>query len=299
MSCATTLGPGLAGLSAAIQTGTIANSALFAQYCQSCSNRSTDGTLRAAIRAIDNKAMCQVMCCCKTQPQRQNCVRETLDAADALLGGQSRYKAEISYNMRTADGVPTPFMHRVNGQDTTVRSERWQTRAQQEIPGYRSNAGHVRRPDVVIVNDPTRPPTQDNIAQVVEMKFAGDVEQPGQYAAYEDIAGSATRFRVQEEAGCACNGRGDGRPYPIPVPVAAPAPNRGRQPAGNWWEIPAWGVVTVVGAVATVAAVLVPFDGPAGEIAAGAGTAAAAARFAAAWGRVFGPAATAATAGAR
>jgi hypothetical protein len=31
----------------------------------------------------------------------------------------------------------------------------------------------VRRPDAVIVNDPTQPPTQGNIKKVVEIKFQG------------------------------------------------------------------------------------------------------------------------------
>ena len=46
-------------------------------------------------------------------------------------------------------------------------------------------------------------------------------------------------------------------------------------------------VVTAVAAEATVALVAVPFDCPAGEIATGTGTVAAAARTAAAFGRIF------------
>jgi hypothetical protein len=287
--CAETLGPGLAGLSAAIQQGTIAGSQLFAEYCQSCPKTLTTAAYNAAIKAIDDKAMCQVMCCCKNTQYRQECVKETLDKADDLLGGKSRYKAEISYNMRV--NPPTPFMHRENGVNTTRRSEYWQTRAANEIPGYQSGAGHVRRPDVVIVNDPEKPPTRSNINRIVEMKFAGDTEGYGQYDAYRQIAGPRGKFDVIEQDDCDCNDqRGKKLPLPIPVQVT----QRQKAPDGKWYEIPVWGVVTAVAAVATVAAFLVPFDGPLGEAAAGSATVASAARFAAAWGRVFGPAAAAA-----
>ncbi len=286
MSCAQTLGPGLAGLSAAIQTGQIYGSALFAQYCKTCPKQGNSPASRAAIRAIDDKAMCQVMCCCGGVPLHQQCVRETLDTADRLLGGHSRYKAEVSYNMMTRP--PSPFMHRVNGAMSTVRSENWQYRAAQEIANYRPGSGMVRRPDVVIVDNPLLPPTQDNIARVVEMKFGNDVEQPGQFAAYNRIAGSADKFSVVSDTDCDCKNE-KGKKVPLPIPVAVPAPQQQRQ--GNWWEIPAWGVATVVMGIVTVVAVLSPFEGPAGDIAAGAGTAASAARFAAAWSRVFGPAA--------
>ncbi len=52
----------------------------------------------------------------------------------------------------------------------------------------------VRRPDVVIVNDPTKPPTQDNIKQVVEIKFPPDKMDERQELAYIRIAGDETKL---------------------------------------------------------------------------------------------------------
>lgn len=292
MSCAEQLGPGLAGLSAAIQTGQIYGSELFNAYCTQCPQQLTDAARDAAIDAIDDKAMCQVMCCCKSASYKQVCVQETLDKADGLLGGTSRYKAEISYNMLDPDG-PSPFMHRdETGAATTRRSNRWQTRANREIDGYQPGEGHVRRPDVVIVDDPLRPPYADNIRRVVEMKFGSDVEGFGQYDAYEEIAGGSDKFDVIEGDDCECDDEDGERvrlPYPVPVrrdvKVEAPEEKPGL------WEIPAWGLVTVLAAVATVALLISPFEGPAGEIATGAGTLTAAARFAAAWRAAFAAAA--------
>lgn len=40
-----------------------------------------------------------------------------------------------------------------------------------EHPPFKPGKGMIRRPDVIIVQNPNRPPTQDNIKQVVEMKF--------------------------------------------------------------------------------------------------------------------------------
>lgn len=290
MSCAEQLGPGLAALSAAIHTGEIFGSELFNAYCTQCPKQVTDAARDAAIDAIDDKAMCQVMCCCKNALSkfRQVCVQKTLDEADDLLIGTSRYKAEISYNMLDADG-PSPFMHRdETGSDTTRRSHRWQTRAEREIDGYQPGEGHVRRPDVIIVKDPLRPPYTDNIRRVVEMKFGSDVEGPGQYDAYEEIARGPENFDVIEESDCDCDDEdGERVPLPYPVPVRRDVKEEAPEESPSLWEIPAWGLVTVLAAVATVALLVSPFEGPAGELASGAGTAAAAARFSAAWRAAF------------
>jgi hypothetical protein len=254
----------------------------------------TPEVLDAMKRKIDDKVICEVMCCCTENPctgsnagtnQRQGCVSATLQTADNILNNQSRYKPEISYNMDT--NPPSPFMHRdALGQDTTQRSDRWQTRAQQEIPGYKGGQGRVRRPDVIIVKDPSKPPYQDNIDRVVEMKFKGDKWGREQKEAYEEIAGENNELKLMEEGGdCTCSEDG-GEKEPVPQPVAIPE----EEPSVDWWavaETVGMGAVTAVAAVATVALVLVPFDGPAGEIAAGAGTAAAAARTAAAFGMIF------------
>jgi len=57
---------------------------------------------------VDKQLLCTIMCCCRENPavsvnqgrkQYQECVKQTLDAADDILGGHSRYKAEISYDI--------------------------------------------------------------------------------------------------------------------------------------------------------------------------------------------------------
>lgn len=264
------------------------------QHCPMHPDDVTPVVLDAMKHEIDDKVLCEVMCCCTDNPctgsnagtnQRQGCVSATLQAADKVLNNQSRYKSEISYNMDA--NPPVPFMHRDElGQDTTQKSDRWQTRAQQEIPGYRGGQGRVRRPDVIIVKDPSKPPHQDNIDRVVEMKFKGDKWGDRQKDAYERISGENNELKLMEEGGdCTCSEDG-GEKEPVPQPVAIPE----EEPSVDWWavaETVGMGAVTAVAAVATVALVLVPFDGPAGEIAAGAGTAAAAARTAAAFGMIF------------
>ncbi|MGG7568052.1 VRR-NUC domain-containing protein [Rhodovulum sp. DZ06] len=269
MTCAVTQGPAVAAMSAAVTAAKRAGAdALPVQPCEGCGP--TDMLVGTA-----EKAMLQaVICCCRTAAYKQMCVKDTLDAADTLLGHRSRYKAEVSYDMTKRP--PAPLMHRVGGVDTTQRSTHWQSRAW-EIPGYRPGKGMVRRPDVVISADPTLPPTQDNIDRVVEIKFGNDRPGEGQIPAYERIAGSPDKLDQMSDASCPDE---DGEPVPVPVPVTAPATEPERDIP--WGEI---GAVTLLG-VATVALALVPFDGPAGEAVAGAA-------FAARLGRLLAPAAAA------
>lgn len=162
----------------------------------------------------------------------------------------------------------------------------WQTRAQQEIEGYTSGTGMVRRPDLVIVNDPSRPPTQDNINRIVEMKF-NDPDDPAQLAAYQVIAGDPTRASIQRADSCDCDNQNreriafaaalaasmnSDRVLPpaggaIPIPVGPdgpsfPEPEPEDDGPGGW-------VIFGLGLL-TLGAILSPFDGPAGDIVAGA-----------------------------
>ncbi|MFN9211792.1 MAG: hypothetical protein ACK6DI_13115 [Betaproteobacteria bacterium] len=246
-------------------------------------------------QAVDDKVVCAVMCCCKDNPVagsdgqslQQVCVHQVFDTADRLLGYRSRYKSEISYNMRPEQGgPPVPFMHRDgSGADTTEPSRYWRGRANEEIRGFRGGQGLVRRPDLVIVDDPSRPPAQGNIERVMEMKFGRDPRDRFQDRAYRDIAGSDKRYQVFRTGGtpqqddehlCNC---GDERAREQVRELAAFAP----QPERSIWPALGWSALVVAGAVATVALAAMPLDGPAGEAAAGAGTAAAFARARAAW----------------
>ncbi|WP_232513599.1 VRR-NUC domain-containing protein [Burkholderia humptydooensis] len=63
---------------------------------------------------------------------------------------------------------------------------------------------YFRRPDVVIVNDPSQPPIQSNIKQVVEMKFPPDDFSKGQREAYLDIAGDDRKLAAIGPEDCRC-----------------------------------------------------------------------------------------------
>ncbi|MFA8340651.1 VRR-NUC domain-containing protein [Burkholderia cenocepacia] len=76
--------------------------------------------------------------------------------------------------------------------------------------GKKYDKGDVRRPDVVIVNDPAQPPVQSNIKTVVEMKFPGDTYGPDQEDDYIEIAGGPSKFVHLGAADCGC-GDDDGQ----------------------------------------------------------------------------------------
>jgi hypothetical protein len=69
---------------------------------------------------------------------------------------------------------------------------------------------------VVIVNDPTKPPTQDNIKQVVEIKFPPDSWNKRQKDDYELIAGGSSKLEKLEPSDCDCD-QPDPDPPKIPV----------------------------------------------------------------------------------
>ncbi|HEX7684579.1 MAG TPA: hypothetical protein VF446_13780 [Trinickia sp.] len=69
---------------------------------------------------------------------------------------------------------------------------------------YAPGKGNVRRPDVVIVKDPSLPPTQDNLRAVVEMKFPGDEYSPLHQMQDRQIAGpnASTELLTVDKCGC-------------------------------------------------------------------------------------------------
>jgi type VI secretion system secreted protein VgrG len=74
----------------------------------------------------------------------------------------------------------------------------------------------------VLVKDPTKPPTQDNLRKIVELKFPGDTRDREQMQAYRKIAGKGRGDIVEvwtlEKCGC-------GKEEPAPQPVPAPVPS--------------------------------------------------------------------------
>jgi type VI secretion system secreted protein VgrG len=159
---------------------------------------------------LEKGLICDAMCSCKNVrdgmngkgPNRQNCVAAKLWSFDDAMNNQSTIKAEVPYDM--SQNPPAPIMSR-----TKPRPKR-------------SKPGGSKIPDVVLVKDPTRPPTQDNIKKVIEMKFPGDPEDAAQIKEYKNIAGGAPVETWTLET-CGCQEK---EPEPVPVPVPSPAPTR-------------------------------------------------------------------------
>ncbi|WDD95001.1 nuclease [Burkholderia sp. FERM BP-3421] len=86
--------------------------------------------------------------------------------------------------------------------------EKWPGKLGGYIKGKKTGLDQIRRPDVVIVNDPGQPPVQSNIKAVVEMKF-DDGFSHGQEISYKRIAGDDSKYVSLRRADCPCD---DGEP---------------------------------------------------------------------------------------
>lgn len=179
----------------------------------------------------DKKVLCSAMCQCQTQPNigtdgrrlKQECVSGRLKALDATLQHTSPYKAEFTYDMTKRP--PEPFLDKKV--DTKARTlwPGWTNTLwpkDSSRPPYKAGRGYTRRPDVVIVKDPLKPPTQDNIKQVVEMKFPDDDYRPRQREDYIVIAGDESKMISLELKDCDCNQREPDKSK-IPVEQLGPA----------------------------------------------------------------------------
>ena len=167
----------------------------------------------------EKPVICDAMCFCKsardlpntgpgpvvrgkTGRNRQQCVADRLWAYDRALSNQSTIKAEVPYDM--SQDPPAPVMSR---NDPTR-------------PTHSRPAGS-KIPDVVLVNDPTKPPTQDNIRKIIEMKFDNDPLDPNQITVFEQIAPPGVPIETWTTETCGC---GKDEPEPKKVPVEAPDP---------------------------------------------------------------------------
>ena len=167
----------------------------------------------AEVEGHDKDVLCMTICNCKAVPEigkkgqslRQVCVSKMLKNRDELQGHQSEYKAEVNYDM--TKNPPVPIM---NYEVKTMVHEwapgwikkRWNE--DPEHPLWLPGKGYVRRPDVVIVKDPTKPPTQDNIKQVVEIKFENDPWGEFQAKDYETISGE-DKLALLTPKMCSCD----------------------------------------------------------------------------------------------
>jgi type VI secretion system secreted protein VgrG len=165
---------------------------------------------------VEKLILCDAMCQCKDVrvgmdgkgPNRQNCVAERMRERDRLFPTVNTIKPEVSYDM--SQDPPAPIMS---------NNEPWRASG-------RPRKG-TKRPDIVIVKDPSKPPTQDNIKRVIEMKFPGDKQPDDQMDDYDEIAGKGARAEVMTLDDCNC---GEGEREPILVPVPTPQTQQQQQP---------------------------------------------------------------------
>lgn len=147
------------------------------------------------------------------QKLRQQCVSSRLRSADAISGNQSPYKAEINYDM--SRDPPAPIMNSAMATKAHDYLPGWiQKYWPGGLDGYTPGVGNIRRPDVVIVNDPSLPPTQDNIKSVVEIKFPPDRRDVKQQEAYARIAGDSSKVALMQPSDCGCTDSGNEQTAP-------------------------------------------------------------------------------------
>ncbi|AUX23585.1 uncharacterized protein SOCEGT47_041120 [Sorangium cellulosum] len=128
--------------------------------------------------------MCGFICRCKEERLRQRCVTRHIRALEDASAHTSPLKAEVPYDM--SKRPPEPIMSKNDPRRAT-----------------RGSPKGSRIPDVVVVKDGTKPPTRDNIKEVIEIKFPPDKLGYEQRTEYETIAGEAP-FRELGPDRCGC-----------------------------------------------------------------------------------------------
>lgn len=167
----------------------------------------------AEVEENDKDVLCRAICDCHTVPNigkdgqslRQACVTKRLNARDRRESSKSEYKAEVNYDMTKEPPAPvmdSDFETKVHDWLKGWIDKYWDK--DPEHPPFKAGTGQIRRPDVVIVKDPQKPPTQDNIKQVIEIKFPNDDWGPRQEADYRTIAGPG-KLAVLTPKECACD----------------------------------------------------------------------------------------------
>nr|WP_275934369.1 VRR-NUC domain-containing protein [Burkholderia semiarida] len=187
-----------------------------------------------ALSPTDKKVLCKAICVCTRQPDagkdgadlKQQCVSRNLRDLDKSMEWQSPYKAEVNYDM--SKEPPAPIMRSATPLEPHSYLPGWiQKYWPGGLDGYPAGAGAVRRPDVVIVNDPSQPPTQDNLRSVVEIKFPPQTIDREQQAADGRIAGSPDRTTVLSPSDCDCS-QDDGDENPVKAAVSDAVSELGR-----------------------------------------------------------------------
>lgn len=171
----------------------------------------------AGLGPQDKKVVCKAVCVCSRKPDegasgqnlRQQCVSRNLRDVDRSMDWQSPYKSEVNYDM--SKDPPAPIMRSANPLEAHPYLPGWIKKhwhgGQDEYP---AGSGAVRRPDVVIVKDGSLPPTQDNIKNIVEIKFPPQAPDLGQTEDYETIAGASNKVVVLGPQNCDCSDDDEG-----------------------------------------------------------------------------------------
>jgi hypothetical protein len=179
----------------------------------------------------EHQVICTCICACKSASKPQWCVSKKLWDLDESSGFTSTIKAEVPYDMSTSP--PAPYYPSNNNP----------ARATKRRPK------DSRIPDAVIVKNGSMAPTQDNIAELIEIKFPPDDWKPGQLRAYKKIAGDAPVTELGPKQ-CGCSDPEE--PVPVPVPVPAPKKKEEEQTTG----ISGKDVAVVLAGIAIIAGLL-------------------------------------------
>lgn len=172
------------------------------------------GVLEPKLDPQDKKVLCSAICYCSSTPNvsqdgknlKQSCVAQRLGELNEVLQGHSPYRPEVSYDM--TKNPPQPILDSQTGSSAHGWIPGWISKYwndDPEHPPFKPGKGMIRRPDVVIVKDPNKPPTQDNIKQVVEMKFPPDQKNREQTEAYAAIAGDERKVVEMKSTECDCS----------------------------------------------------------------------------------------------
>ncbi|SHF25023.1 VRR-NUC domain-containing protein [Vibrio gazogenes] len=227
--------------------------------CSSCPPFDPEGMSELAV-------ICSLICVCNKKPLKstggdrnlkQQCVNEGIRWMHRGQQGKN-ILPEVGYNMYKSP--PEPLMM---SDDPTQPIRSWQhryNRTLKSLPeGQSYESGGIRIPDIVITEDLTKAPTQDNIRQIVEIKFPGDKWGIGQKKAYEKIAGKSRKVKELSPNRCGCGDETDQKePVAVPHQVLQDAWDKERDRQQQLQQQTPWrdvGIAVVAG-LAVVALVL-------------------------------------------
>ena len=186
-------------------------------------NAASPAELQTAGTMTDKDVLCEVVCFCNWRGGATSCVRNVL-ATPVSRGGVRCWDPRVGVPGYPATYVEVPYRMWTNPPSpvmTTVPSQTRRDATGNPLPlpwGDRPALSGTRRPDIVVVKDPTKPPTSDNIRDIYEVKFPPDDWGPGQKQAYRDITGRDPVELSPGECGC----KRKQRPKEVPVPIRRP-----------------------------------------------------------------------------